>query len=402
MMISFDDLKALARPARTKIALLVLDGIGGLPRAFDGKTELEAAQTPNLDALAARATLGLADPVAPGITPGSGPGHLGVFGYDPLQYRIGRGVLEAVGIDVPMGDQDLAARGNFCSVDADGRITDRRAGRIPTETCARLCGLLERIRIPGVELVVRPVREHRFVVLFRGEGLEEGLSETDPQEIGKLPLPVRPDLPHAARAAEVANQFAAEARKALANEQPANMVLLRGFSRYPKIAKLTDIYGVRAGVIAVYPMYRGLARLVGMEPIPGGDTVADEFAALEKHYADFDFFFMHIKKTDSYGEDGSFDHKVHVIEEVDRALPRLLALQPDVILVTGDHSTPARYRAHSWHPVPVLLWSPWCRPDGAKGFSERECRFGGLGHVRSAELMPIVMANAERLTKFGA
>ena len=401
-MISLDDLKALARPAQTKVILLVMDGVGGLPRAFDGKTELEAAQTPNLDALSAKGTLGLADPIAPGITPGSGPGHLGLFGYDPLQFRIGRGVLEAVGIDLHLTDRDLAARGNFCSVDAQGLITDRRAGRIPTDTCTRLCGLLEKVRIPGVELIVRPVREHRFVVLFRGESLEEGMSETDPQEIGKPPLPVRALSPQAAHAAEVANLFVDEAKKALAAEHLANMVLLRGFSKYPKIPQLTEIYGVRAGVIAVYPMYRGLARLVGMEAVNGGDTVADEFAALEKHFGRFDFFFMHIKKTDSYGEDGNFDAKVHVIEEVDRELPRLLALKPDVIMVTGDHSTPAAHRAHSWHPVPVLLWSKWCRPDGAAGFSERECRFGGLGHLRSAELMPLMMGYAERLTKYGA
>jgi 2,3-bisphosphoglycerate-independent phosphoglycerate mutase len=299
-------------------------------------------------------------------------------------------------------DSDLAARGNFCAVDAQGLITDRRAGRIPTETCARLCGLLEKIRIPGVDVIVRPVREHRFVVLFRGDRLEEGLSETDPQEVGKPPLPVRAEAARAQHAAEIANQFVAEAKKVLAAEHPANMVLLRGFSKYPKISKLTEIYGVRAGVIAVYPMYRGLARLVGMEAVKAGDTVSDEFGALENHFGRFDFFFVHIKKTDSYGEDGNFEAKVHVIEEVDRELPRLLALKPDVILVTGDHSTPAAHRAHSWHPVPVLLWSKWCRPDGAAGFSERECRFGGLGHVRSAELMPIVMANAERLTKFGA
>jgi len=401
-MISLDDLKALARPAQTKIVLLVMDGVGGLPRAFDGKTELEAAQTPNLDALAARGTLGLADPIAPGITPGSGPGHLGLFGYDPLQFRIGRGVLEAVGIDLHLTGKDLAARGNFCSVDAQGLITDRRAGRIPTEICARLCGLLEKIRIPGVELIVRPVREHRFVVLFRGDDLEEGLSETDPQEIAKPPLLVHAESAQAAHATEVANRFIAEAKKALAAEHPANMILLRGFAKYPKIPKLTEIYGVRAGVIAVYPMYRGLARLVGMEAIKAGDTVADEFAALETHFGQCDFFFVHIKKTDSYGEDGKFDGKVHVIEEVDRELPRLLALKPDVIVVTGDHSTPAAHKAHSWHPVPVLLWSKWCRPDGAKGFSERECRFGGLGHLRSAELMPLMMGYAERLTKFGA
>ncbi len=400
-MITLEDLKALARPAGTKMVLLVMDGAGGLPRA-DGKTELEAATTPNLDGLAARGTLGLADPIAPGITPGSGPGHLGLFGYDPLQYRIGRGVLEAVGIDMHMTERDLAARGNFCSVDQAGLITDRRAGRIPTETCARLCTLLEKIKLPGIELVVRPVREHRFVVLFRGDGLEEGLSETDPQEVGKPPLPVESETPQAARAALIANGFVSEARRMLANEHPANMVLLRGFSKYPKIPKITDIYGIKAGVIAVYPMYRGLARLVGMEALPAGDTVADEFAALEKHFRDFDFIFMHIKKTDSYGEDGNFDAKVHVIEEVDQALPRLLALNPDVLVVTSDHSTPAMFKAHSWHPVPVLLASKWCRPDGAPRFTERECRFGGLGHIRSAELLPLMMAYAERLTKFGA
>jgi 2,3-bisphosphoglycerate-independent phosphoglycerate mutase len=401
-MISLEDLKALARPAQSKIVLLVMDGLGGLPRASDGKTELEAAATPTLDRLAGEGMLGLADPIAPGITPGSGPGHLGLFGYDPLAYRIGRGVLEAVGIDLDMTDRDLAARGNFCSLDDQGRITDRRAGRIPTEVCARLAARLEGIRIPGIQLIVRPVREHRFVVLFRGDGLDGALTETDPQEIGKPPLPVEAERPEARRAAEVANRFAEEARKVLAAERPANMVLLRGFSRYPRLPRLTETYGVRAAVIAVYPMYRGLARLVGMDALKAGDTIADEFRALEQAYASHDFFFIHVKKTDSYGEDGSFDQKVHVIEEVDRELPRLLALKPDVLVVTCDHSTPAAFKAHSWHPIPVLLTSKWCRPDRAAGFSERECRAGGLGRLRSAELMPIVMAHAERLTKFGA
>ena len=401
-MVSLDDLKSLAIPAQTRIVLLVLDGVGGLPRAGDSKTELEVAHTPNLDRLAGQGNLGLADPVAPGITPGSGPGHLGLFGYDPLQFRIGRGVLEAVGIDLEMTERDLAARGNFCSVDAAGLITDRRAGRIPTETCARLCQLLERIRIPGIQLIVRPVREHRFAVLFRGDGLEEGLSETDPQQVGKAPHPVQAEVPAAKPAADIANQFVAEARKVLASEHPANMILLRGFSKYPRLPKLTDVYGVRAAVIAVYPMYRGLAKLVGMQAVKTGDSVADEFAALESVYGNFDFFFIHVKKTDSAGEDGNFDKKVSLIEEADAQIPRLLTLKPDVLVVTGDHSTPAAFKAHSWHPVPVLLYSKWCRPDGAPRFTERECRTGGIGHVRAAELMPLVMAHAERLTKFGA
>ncbi len=401
-MVSLDDLKALAIPAQTKIVLLVLDGLGGLSRAGDGKTELEAARTPNLDALAAQGNLGLADPVAPGITPGSGPGHLGLFGYDPLQYRIGRGVLEAVGIDLEITDRDLAARGNFCTVDAAGLITDRRAGRIPTEACARLTQRLEKIRIPGVDLIVRPVREHRFVVLFRGDGLEEGLSETDPQQVGKPPQPVHAEVPQANAAADIANRFVAEAKRVLASEHPANMVLLRGFSKYPRLPKLTEIYGVRAAVIAVYPMYRGLAKLVGMQAVKTGDRVADEIAALESAYGHFDFFFVHVKKTDSAGEDGNFDKKVSIIEEADAEIPGLLKLKPDVLVVTGDHSTPAVFKAHSWHPVPVLLVSKWCRPDGAPRFTERECRTGGIGHLRAAELMPLIMAHAERLTKFGA
>jgi 2,3-bisphosphoglycerate-independent phosphoglycerate mutase len=401
-MVSLDDLKALAHPAQSKIVLLVMDGLGGLSRPGDGGTELEAARTPNLDHLAAQGNLGLADPVAPGITPGSGPGHLGLFGYDPLRYRIGRGVLEAVGIDLEMTDRDLAARGNFCSVDGTGLITDRRAGRIPTEVCGRLTPLLEKIGIPGVELIVRPVREHRFVVLFRGDGLEEGLSETDPQQTGKPPLLIQAEAPQAKRAADTANRFVAEARRALASEHPANMILLRGFSKYPRLPKLTEIYGVRAAVIAVYPMYRGLAKLVGMQAVQTGDTVADELASLESVYGDFDFFFVHVKKTDSAGEDGNFDRKVSIIEEVDAQIPRLLALQPDVLVVTADHSTPAAFKAHSWHPVPVLLWSRWCRPDGAPRFTERECRYGSIGHVRGAELMPLIMAHGERLAKFGA
>ncbi|HYL82085.1 MAG TPA: 2,3-bisphosphoglycerate-independent phosphoglycerate mutase [Candidatus Acidoferrum sp.] len=401
-MVSLDDLKALARPSYSKIVLLVMDGLGGLPRPGDGKTELEAARTPNLDGLADTGNLGLADPVAPGITPGSGPGHLGLFGYDPLQYRIGRGVLEAVGIDLEMTARDLAARGNFCSVDAQGLITDRRAGRIPTDLCARLCTLLEAIRIPGVELIVRPVREHRFVVLFRGQDLEEGLSETDPQETGKPPLPVHAETPRAKHAAEIANRFVDEARKVLASEHPANMILLRGLAKHPSLPRLTDIYGVKAAVIAVYPMYRGLARLAGMQAVKTGDAVADEIAALESAYAQYDFFFLHVKKTDSAGEDGSFDRKVAIIEEVDREIPRLLALRPDVLVVTGDHSTPAPFKAHSWHPVPVLLWSKWCRRDHALRFTEQECRIGSLGHIRAAELMQLMMAHGERLTKFGA
>jgi 2,3-bisphosphoglycerate-independent phosphoglycerate mutase len=399
----FAFLKNVIAPASTKIVLLVMDGLGGLPLEPGGKTELETAHTPNLDALAARSALGLADPVAPGITPGSGPGHLGIFGYDPMRYEIGRGVLEALGIDFDLGPKDVAARGNFATVDAAGLLTDRRAGRISTETNRELVQLLRTIKIPGVEIFVETVKEHRFVFVMRGAGLGDALSETDPQRLGVPPLAVKALDAKSRKAAKLVNQFVSQARKLLADKHPANMILLRGFAKYPAIPSYEEVFGLRAAAIAVYPMYRGLAKLLGMKMLPvDGETVADEFTTLEKHWNDFDFFYLHVKKTDSAGEDGDFMRKVHVIEEVDAQMPRLLALNPDVVIVTADHSTPALLKSHSWHPVPVLLYSKFVRADGIAEFGERACARGSLGRLRAQELMPLALANAQRFTKFGA
>lgn len=399
----FAFLKNLVVPAQTKIALIVMDGLGGLPLEPGGKTELESARKPNLDALAAQSALGLADPVAPGITPGSGPGHLGIFGYDPLQYEIGRGVLEALGIDFDLGPKDVAARGNFASVDAAGLLTDRRAGRIATEVNQELVKLLRTIKIPGIEIFVETVKEHRFVLVMRGAGLGDALSETDPQKTGVAPLMVKALNAKSRKAAKLANQFVARARKLLADKHPANMILLRGFAKHPAIPSYQEVFGLRAAAIAVYPMYRGLAKLLGMKTLKvDGETVADEFTTLAKYWNDFDFFYLHVKKTDSAGEDGDFARKVHAIEEVDALIPRLLALKPDVVIVTADHSTPALLKSHSWHPVPVLLYSKFVRADGIAEFGERACARGGLGHLRAQELMPIALSNAQRLTKFGA
>ena len=397
-----DLLRSLAVPAETRMLLLVMDGLGGAPRAPGGPTELEAARTPNLDALAARSVCGMLEIVGPGITPGSGPGHLALFGYDPLEHRIGRGVLEALGIGMELTPQDVAARGNFCTVDAAGRIADRRAGRIATELCQELTARLDGISVPGAACIVRPVREHRFVAVFRGEGMHDALSETDPQRVGAEPLGVRALDPAAAEAARAVNAFVAEAGRRLADQPAANMVLLRGFARHPSLPTFKELYGLNPGAIAVYPMYLGLARLAGMAPLPTGPSVAEEFSALEGHWAAHDFHFLHVKKTDSTGEDGNFDAKVAAIEEVDRALPALVALGPDVLAVTGDHSTPAALRAHSWHPVPVLLWAKTCRPDAVSTFGERLCAAGGLGHLPGRELLPLMLAHAGRLTKFGA
>jgi len=395
-------IREIARPSPSRIVLLVIDGLGGLPIARTGKTELETARTPNLDRLAAGGICGLIDPVGPGITPGSAPGHLALFGYDPFSFNIGRGALEAVGIDFELDPGDIAARGNFCTVNEAGLITDRRAGRISTEKCAELCRLLDGVVIDGVKLLVRPVKEHRFIVVFRGEGLAPDVGDSDPQQVGVPPETVTALTPGADRMADIAGQFLMQAKAALAPHQPANMVLLRGFSRKPRFPTMGEVYKLRPAAIATYPMYRGLAKLVGMEALETGSGIEDEFATLERNYRKYDFFFLHIKGTDSAGEDGDFDRKVKVIEQVDEALGGLIRLEPDVVVVTGDHSTPAALKSHSWHPVPVLLSSKWCRPDRVGEFSESACLFGGLGRLPATQLMTLAMAHALKLNKFGA
>ena len=397
-----DLIRSLAIENTTKIVLLSLDGLGGLPRAETGRSELETARLPNLGSLATASACGLLRHVAPGITPGSGPGHLGLFGYDPLAYQVGRGVLEALGIVFDLRGGDVAARGNFCTVDRAGLIADRRAGRIATDVCVRLTDRLRAIRLPGVELAVEPVKEHRFVLVLRGAGLSGRLSETDPQALGKAPLPVRGLEPGAARTAELVNTFIDEARRRLADAAPANMILLRGFDQLPELPRFPEVYGLRAAAIAAYPMYRGLAKLVGMDVLKTGGTFADEIATLREHWQAYDFFFVHYKDTDKAGEDGDFDAKVAALERFDGFIPSIRELGADVLVVTGDHSTPSVLAAHGWQPVPVLVWSRYCGADPVTAFTERACAAGTLGVLPAHHLMPVVMANALRLTKFGA
>jgi len=402
-MADFDLMTKLNIPGQAKIVMLVMDGLGGLPMEPGGPTELEAAHTPNLDALAAESICGLSVPIAPGVTPGSGPAHLALFGYDPLRYEIGRGVLEACGIGFPLGPDDVAARGNFCTVDEKGLITDRRAGRIPTEKGAQLCQILRAIQLPGVETFVEPVKDYRFVLVLRGEGLCGGLTETDPQQLGVAPRKVEALIPEAQPTAELFNQWVAQARGLLADQHPANMVLLRGPDKTPLLPSMAEVYGLKAAAIASYPMYRGVSKLVGMDVLETGETVEDEVETLRAYLAEYDFFFFHVKKTDSAGEDCDFARKAAVIEHVDEVvIPVVVSLQPDVLIVTGDHSTPALLRSHSWHPVPTLLRSRYCRPDPVRTFGERACMGGGLGVFPATDLMPLAMANALRLTKFGA
>jgi 2,3-bisphosphoglycerate-independent phosphoglycerate mutase len=372
-----------------KIVHLILDGLGGIPRELDGKTELEAANTPNMDALAVRSQLGLAVPVAPGVTPGSGPAHLALFGYDPLIYDIGRGVLEALGIGFDLQPEDVAARGNFCTVDDDGLIVDRRAGRIPTDFNQELVSRLQGISLPGIQTFVHTVKEHRFVLVLRpaaSQTLYANILDTDPQQTGIPPLPALAQDEPSEPTSLLVNDWIAAARTILRDHSPANALTLRGLAKDPGLPRMSDVFGLRAAAIATYPMYKGVAKLVGMDVLPvAGETLEDEVQALSSHWDNYDYFFFHVKKTDSAGEDGNFDLKASVIQHVDK-----------------DHSTPSALKSHSWHPVPTLLWSRYCLPDGIDRFGERACGRGSLGTFPATDELPLALGHSLRLAKYGA
>ncbi len=401
-MIPESILRSLAAQTETKLVLVVMDGLGGLP--VRGKTELEAAKIPNLDRLAFLSSCGLIDPIGDGITAGSGPAHLALFGYDPFQYEIGRGVMEALGMDVKLTKDDLTARGNFATIDDTGRIIDRRAGRIATEKNQEICRFLgDQIkRIQEVEVSVYPGKEHRFVVVFRGDDLKEMLSDADPQKDGLKAKGTDPLSQDAQRTAAIVNEFILKATEVLKPCHPANTVLLRGFSRIPNIPSMAERFRLRTAAIATYPMYRGLARLVGMDVLRSGETYQEEVEALKNHFGSYDFFYVHFKKTDSMGEDGNFKGKVKALEDVDRLVPSILGLKPDVLVVTGDHSTPALLKSHSWHPNPILFYSKYVRPDGVRRFTEKQCQKGQLGRFPAVNVLPLMLANGLKLQKFGA
>ena len=397
-------MRELSVKTDSKIVLLVLDGLGGLPLDPSGQTELEAADSPNLDSLAARSDLGLSRPVAAGVSPGSGPGHLALFGYNPLRHVVGRGVLSALGVGFDLGENDLAARLNFATLDESGKISDRRAGRIPSEKGAELVEMLnENIDLDDVETFVRHEKEYRAVAIFRGEGLSDALADSDPQRVGLEPLPVKPtdDSPEAERSAALANAFVEQANEILKDQHPANTVLMRGFGMHPALPSFEEIYELDATAIASYPMYKGLARLAGMELLKEGEGIAGEFETLRENWDRHDFFFLHVKPPDAAGEDGDFERKAGIIEEVDAEMPGLLDLGPDALAVTGDHATPAKLKSHSWHGVPFLLNSPYTLPT-AEGFGERACAGGSLGELSAEEIMGLLMGHALKLNRYGA
>jgi 2,3-bisphosphoglycerate-independent phosphoglycerate mutase len=395
----------LFNASKAKIFLLVFDGLGGLPRPDTRATELESARTPNLDRWAAEGAVGLLDPVGSGITPGSGPAHLALFGYDPVAENVGRGVLSALGAGLEMTSRDVAARVNFATRDAQGRIVDRRAGRIPTDECERVVAkLVAGVHVPGVDITLRAEKEHRAVLVLSADGLSDEIADTDPQATGVPPHPPHPhvDSPAARRTSEIVASFLEQARKILADEKAANEMLLRGFAGWRPPPTFREKFALSASAIAMYPMYRGLARLVGMTVLPEMPSIEAEFEALPVALTASDFVYLHVKQTDSAGEDGDFDRKVSVIEKVDALLPAVDAAKPDLLMVTGDHSTPSLMRSHSYHPVPLLMRGGTTYVDDVREFGETACRRGALGRFASRELMPLALAASGRLNKFGA
>ena len=400
-MIDLEQIHDSIASTPSKIIMLVADGLGGLPHPDTRKSELETANIPNLNALAQRSACGLTTPVEVGVAPGSGPGHLALFGYNPLKYIIGRGALEALGIGVELLPGDVAARGNFCTVDDDGLLTDRRAGRIATELSAPLCERLDRIEIPGVQLDVSPVQDYRFVLRLRGDGLSENVEETDPQREGVAPRPASAITPEAERTAQIVQEFVDQAGRILAEDEPANMVLLRGWAQLPNLPDFGGVYHLNPAAIAAYPMYRGLASVANMKIIPTGMTFGEEVETLHANWDDHDFFFLHYKPADSAGEDGDFDAKVKCLEDLDVHLPRILDLNPDVLMVAGDHATPAIMASHSWHPVPFMLHSKLTLGEGVDGFNERQCSQGSLGRIPAETIMLLALSHSGKLSKFG-
>ncbi len=394
-------LKELSIKTSSKIILLVMDGLGGLP--VRGKTALEAARCPHLDDLAAQSACGLTDPVFRGITPGSGPAHLSLFGYDPLKYFLGRGILEALGVGVDVEENDMVARGNFATL-KNNLITDRRAGRIPTSENEKLCLKINdflKIR-KGPKITVYPGKEHRFVIKFSDENLHDALSDADPQKENKSRTAAQPLLPEAQNTADIVNAFLDDVTEFLKDSMPANTVLLRGFSKHPILPSIKELYKLEPAALANYPMYKGLAKLVGMEVIEVGAEIEDLFNKLDEIYSDHDFFYLHVKKTDAAGEDGNFEAKKEAIEETDPFIPRLIGLHPDVLVVTSDHSTPCSLKSHSWHPNPFLLFAKTAMPDTVTQFSERACSQGYLGRFQAFFAMPLMLAHAGKLKKYGA
>ena len=399
-MLDIKNFQTLTRYTDSKILLLVIDGLGGLPHNQTSKTELESANIPNLDKLTQESTTGIATPIQPGITPGSGPGHMSLFGYNPIKYVIGRGVLEAIGSGIKLSKKDIAVRGNFCTIDNQGVITDRRAGRISDSDASKLIQSLSQIKVDGAHITIKHLKNHRFVLVLSGSDLNTDITPTDPL-LNNLPInQASSNSPQSRKTATIINKFTQLSLDILKNETLANGIILRGFSQNLSVPKISDVYHINPIGISLYPAYRGIATMLGMKVTNQGVDFSDLIKIVRNNFNDFNFFYLHYKDTDSAGEDGDFDKKVFSLEKLDTFIPELRSIGFDVFTITGDHSTPSILSSHSWHPVPILINSNIPTSDESIHFTELECKNGDIGRIHATDIMPLTLAYAKKLIKF--
>ena len=404
-----------------KTFFVICDGLGDRPIPKLGrKTPLEYAKTPNLDAIARRGIIGAMNTIDIGVRPGSDTAHMAIFGYDPHVYYTGRGPFETAGLRMEHKDGDICFRVNMGTVDDTLHIIDRRAGRIgDTSAFARE---LNGMKIDGVEFFVKAGTGYRMGMIMRGKKLSTHITDIDPGHVGKgvRMCEATDDTSEAKRTAKILNTFVSRAHKLLKrmpvnidrqkNGLPqANYLLVRGAGVYPKLPRFFDKYGLRAACFAGAGLYKGIARLIGMDVVhvPGATGKPDSNirAKVEtaiKHRKDYDFFFIHFKGADSCGEDGDVEGKIAYIEKIDDAVAPLLKLKNSLVVITADHSTPCTIKSHSADDVPIVIMGDEVRDDDVHEFSERTCAKGRMGHIKGMHVMPIILDLMGIAEKFGA
>jgi len=405
------------KKSKAKALLLICDGLGDRP-SIEGKTPLQAANTPYLDEISKEGINGLMDTISPGIVPGSDTAHLAILGYDPYKYYPGRGVFEALGADMELCEGDVAFRANFATVDDKMRIIDRRAGRKGSKDLAEALNGLE---IDHTKIKFTNTTEHRCALVLKGENLSKAVSDVDTHEAGsevKKCVPLE-EGEKELKTANIVNEFVSQSYDILnehpvnkerreRGELPANIILLRGAGSYGEVSAMKDRFGFGAACIAGASLYKGVAKYLGMVvvPVEGATGIADTnlnnkaeatLHALEKH----DFVFLHVKATDSMGHDGDFEGKKYMISRIDKELVARIKDVDAYITVTADHSTPVSIKRHSSDPVPIVIKGEGVRKDGITKFDEVSAASGGLGRIRGVDLMPILSDFMGFYTMFG-
>ena len=404
-----------------KVVLVIIDGLGDRPISeLKDQTPLEAANTPNLDYFATNGITGIMNAIDVGIRPGSDTSHLAIFGYDPETHYTGRGIFEAAGIGMELKKGDIALRGNFATVTEDLIIVDRRAGRI--ENVSKLADALNGMKIDGVRFFVKAGVMHRAGVVLRGSNLSHMVSDNDPHEVGVKVKQVKAldNTEEAKFTASVINKFLEEAHKILKEHEvnkkrrkerllEANYILLRGASKLTHFEPFEKKYKLKACCIAGAGLYKGIAKVLGMDvlQVKGATGTANtdinaKFIAAKKALAKYDFVFVHIKYADNYAEDGNVFGKLKFIEKIDDALIHLIGIKDTLIVITADHSTPCKLKAHSGDPVPIVMFGEGVRTDKVKEFNERSCMQGGLGRIKGKDLMNEILNLIGKAKLYGA